>query len=354
MSRGAKKSERLHKILLLLLEYPEGLAVHDLARRLGVHRATVHRDLRDLILNYPVYPDNGRWFVRREAFRVKVPLNLHEALALYLAVRMMATRTDKHNPHAASALRHLAQALERAHVAPRIASFIRLSAEVMDQPEGRRQDPRYLEVLEALTRAWAEGRKVRVWHRHEKTRRVYEYTFSPYFIEPYPIGQTTHVIGFREPPGKLRTFKIERIERAELLPERYAIPDDFDPREILRDAWGIWFTDKKPVEVTLRFHPRVANRVLETVWHPSQQTAYDEQGWLVWRARVAEPQEMLPWIRGWGADVEVLTPKDLRRRLRAEARVMAEHYGWAVGIPKNANTDSEPAPEDTFDLLFGG
>ncbi len=349
MSRGTKKSERLHQILLLLLEHPEGLPVRELARRLGVHRATVHRDLDDLSREYPVYNDGGRWFVRREAFRVQVPLNLHEAMALYLAVRMMATRTDKHNPHAASALRHLAGALES--VADRIAAFIRLSAEVMEQTEGRRQDPRYLQVLETLTRAWAEGRKVRVWHRHEQTRRVYEYTFSPYFIEPYPIGQTAHVIGYREPPGKLRTFKIERIERVELLPERYTIPDDFDPREILRDAWGIWFTDKEPVEVVLRFHPRVANRVLETVWHPSQQTAYDDQGWLIWRARVAEPQEMLPWIRGWGADVEVLAPEDLRRRLRAESRVMAERYGWTVG---QTAQEGPPSPEDTFDLLFGG
>ncbi len=349
MATSLKRAERWHKILLLLLEHPEGLPVRELCKRLGAHRATIHRDLKEMSREYPIYDAGGRWFVRREAFRVQVPLNLHEAMALYLAVRMMATRTDKHNPHAASALRHLAGALES--VADRIAAFIRLSAEVMEQTEGRRQDPRYLQVLETLTRAWAEGRKVRVWHRHEATRRVYEYVFAPYFIEPYPIGQTAHVIGYREPPGKLRTFKIERIERVELLPDRYTIPEDFDPREILRDAWGIWFTDKEPVEVVLRFHPRVANRVLETVWHPSQETAYDDQGWLLWRAKVAEPQEMLPWIRGWGADVEVLAPEDLRRRLRAETRVMAERYGWMVG---QTTQERAPSPEDTFDLLFGG
>lgn len=353
MSRALKKSERLHQILRLLLDHPEGLAVRELTQRLGFHRSTIHRDLEDLAREYPVYNLDGRWYVDREAVRFQVPLNLHEAMALYLAVRMMATRTDKHNPHAAAALRHLARALEG--VAGRIAAFIRLSAEVMEQTDGRRLAPRYLEVLETLTRAWAAGRKVRVWHRHEATRRVYEYIFAPYFIEPYPIGQTAHVIGYREPPGKLRTFKIERIERVELLPDRYTIPADFDPRAILRDAWGIWFTDKAPVEVVLRFHPRVANRVLETVWHPSQQTTYDDQGWLVWRAQVAEPQEMLPWIRGWGADVEVLQPEPLRQRLAAEARLMAERYGWSVGsaAADAGSPNPEPPPDDTFRLLFG-
>ncbi len=352
MSRGTKKSERLNKILLLLRDHPEGLAVGDLARRLGVHRATIYRDMLDLALEYPIYNDNGRWFINREAYRVQVPVNLHEAMALYLAVRMMTTRTDKHNPHAAAALRHLAGAL--GNIAPRIADFIRLSAEVMEQTDGRRQDPRYLEVLEFLTRAWAEGRKVRVWHRHEGSRRVFRYTFAPYFIEPYPVGQTAHVIGLREPPGKIRTFKIERIEKIELLPERYTIPSDFDPRAILKDAWGIWYTDKEPVEVIARFHPRVSHRVLETVWHPSQETSFDEDGWLLWRAKVAEPQEMLPWLRGWGADVEVLAPAALRQRMAQEARVMAERYGWVVRVPFSPQEEGDsPSPEDTFGLLFG-
>lgn len=115
----------------------------------------MHRGLDDLSQECPVYNDGGRWFVHHEAFRVQVPLNLHEAMALYLAVRTMTTRTNKHNPHAASALRHQARALES--VADHIAAFIRLSVELMEQSEGRRQDPRYLQVLETLTRAWAEA-----------------------------------------------------------------------------------------------------------------------------------------------------------------------------------------------------
>ena len=214
----------------------------------------------------------------------------------------------------------------------------------------RRHDPRFLQVLETLTLAWAEERKVRIWHRHEETRRVYEYVFAPYFIEPYAIGLTTHVIGRREPPGAVRTFKVERIERAELLRDRYTIPDDFDPRELLADAWGIWYTEEEPVEVVLRFHPRVVHRVKETRWHRSERLEDQPDGSVIWRARVAEPREMLPWIRGWGADVEVIAPEELRLALVREARALARLYGVA----------SEPAPDDPdydqkrFRQLFGG
>ncbi|HOT93148.1 MAG TPA: transcriptional regulator [Anaerolineae bacterium] len=342
--RAANKSERLLRIEALLLAYPEGLSQAELARRLGVNRSTINRDLADLTARFAVYEtDDGRLCIDRDHYLMNVRLTLHESVALHLAARLMTTRTDKQNPHAAAALRKLGLALEK--LAPFVAEHLKASAEVMDDA-AQRHDPVYLEVLETLTRAWSDRRKVRVWHKMEDGR-VFEYSFAPYFIEPYAVGQTTHVIGWREPPGALRTFKIERLQRAELTDQPYTIPADFDPRNLLADAWGIWYTEAEPVQVVLKFHPRVAQRVRETRWHRSEQVEEQADGSLIWRARVAEPREMLPWIRGWGADVEVLEPKDLRETMMGEARAMAEKYGWFVS--------SQPGGKSsTLDDFFGG
>ncbi len=134
------------------------------------------------------------------------------------------------------------------------------------------------------------------------------------------------MIGWREPPEAIRTFKIERIERIELLTDHYSIPADFDPSEHLKDAWGIWFTEEEPQPIVLRFSRKVANRVRESSWHESQVLIDKPDGSLLWKADVAEPKEMLPWIRGWGADCEVLEPEGLRRSLMREARKLAELY----------------------------
>ncbi len=323
---GGKRAgvDRIGQIEAQLLAHPEGLTQAEIARRLDVHRSTVNRCLPELTRRCAVYEDEqGRLHIDRSRRFVDLRLSLHEAMAIHLATRLLATRSDKHNPHSASALRKLGLALER--LAPRISRHLLQSAEVMDA-SGLRQDPRYLDVLEKLTIAWAEERKARVWHRHAESGEVREFKLGPYFIEPYAVGQTAHVIGWREPPGAVRTLKIERIERAEPLSEPFVIPEDFDPRELLSEAWGIWFTETEPVEVVLRFHPRVARRVAETEWHRSQQVLEQGDGSLLWRARVAEPQEMMPWIRGWGADVEVVEPEELREALRGEARRMARLY----------------------------
>jgi len=348
MERATNKAERLLQIEALLLAHAEGLAQAEIARRLGVNRSTIHRYLPDLG-RFCVYDTgDGRLAIDRDHYLTGVRLTLHEAMALHLAARLMATRTDKHNPHAASALRKLGLALER--LAPLISRHLLTSAGVMDD-QARRHDPVYLEVLETLTRAWSQGRMVHLWHRHE-SGHVHEYDFAPYFIEPYAVGRTAHVIGWREPPKAIRTFKIERIQRIEMIvPARpYTIPEDFDPREKLADAWGIWYTEAEPVEVVLRFHPRVTHRVRETQWHRSEQVEEQPDGSLIWQARVAEPQEMLPWIRGWGADVEVLEPKELRERMVGEARRLATMYGWAM----HRSTGEADAPDhDRFGDIFG-
>lgn len=321
MTRAEKKSIRLTQIVNLLLAHPEGLTQAEIARRLCVNRSTIHRDLPDLP---QVYEDfDGRLKINRATDLIHVVLNLHEALALHLASRLLATRMDRQNPHAASALRKLGIAMSG--WADRISRHVLQSADVLDEAV-QRHDPVYLQALECLTMAWAEQRQVRIWHRSERTGRVSEYRFCPNFIEPYAIGRTTMLIGLSDPPGKLRTLKVERIERIEMTRDPYEIPDDFDPHDLLANAWGIWYSENKPVEVVLRFHPRVAARVRETQWHRSEQVEEQPDGYLIWRARVAEPKEMMPWLRGWGADCEVLEPKELREKFCVEAQRLVEIY----------------------------
>lgn len=325
MTRAENKTQRLLQMEALLLSHPEGLTQSDIARHLGVDRSVIHRNLYDFGKLYPVVEhDDGRVTLDRSSYLVQVAFTLHEAMGIHLASRLLATRMDKHNPHAASALRKLGIALER--LAPRISTHVKQSADVMDETD-QRQDPRYLEVLEKLTLAWAEQKKVKVWHRSEKADRIFEYTIQPYFIEPYAVGQTTHVIGMDDHSGKLRTLKIERIERANILPnETYQIAEGFNPRDLLADAWGIWYTEDEPLEVVLKFHRSVAPRLLETRWHRSEEETDLPDGSILWKAKVAEPQEMIPWIRAWGADVEVLEPEGLRNTLTREAQALAELY----------------------------
>lgn len=134
--RSPNKADRLLRIERLLLHHPEGLSQSEVARRLGVHRSTISRDMADLTQRFAVYDtDDGKLAINRDAYLTDVRFTLHEATAIHLASRLMAGTTDKHNPHAAAALRKLSESLEV--LAPFISDHVRAAADAMDDAAQR-------------------------------------------------------------------------------------------------------------------------------------------------------------------------------------------------------------------------
>jgi len=321
MNRGMTKAERLREMERLYVQHRNGFTDAELAERFGVDRTTVFRDRRELECEIPfneVAP--GRWAIDRTKYLSSIRVNLTEALALYLAARRMSRHTRTHQAHVVSALEKLAAALKQ----PMTEHLVKTAVSIA----GQDPQPERLAVLEALVQGWAEHIKVRITHQALRARRSMTYVISPYLIEPSLWSDGTYVVGYSDVHNGLATFKIERIERAVLTTERFTPPDNFDEQELLRFAWGIWYSDKEPVTVRLKFtgHEPVT-RLKESIWHPTQKPLVDtDDGGCIWEAQVAEPQEMLPWIRGWGASVTVLEPESLRDRLAKEVQHLATLY----------------------------
>ncbi len=314
MEHQSQKTARLEQIQHLLLRHKDGLTISQIAHHIGVNRSTVWHYYYDADLPHTIYEmcSDRRIRLIPDRLNFRINLNMNEAMALHLAVRMFTTRMDRHDPSAATAMRKISQAIEL--IAPEISRAMALSADRADGDDQLR-DPKYIEVLETLTKAWANGRQVQICYDSERAGEEHEYTFCPFFFEPYAIGQTTYVIGVLAGTDRMRTFKIQRIISAQLLASSYSIPRSFDADEFLKFAWGIWTGDKEPVQVVLRFSARVAKRVKETCWHRGQTTEDQPDGSVVWRSMIAEPQEMIPWIMGWGRDVEAIEPATLRKMI---------------------------------------
>jgi len=318
--RIRSKAARLRRIEHRLYNAPGGLRVADLARDCGVARRTIYRDLLSLEeMGVPIWEDQGRFGIDRGAYLSTVRLNLNEAVALYFAARLLAHHSDEHNPHVVSALDKLAAGLPAGTVATHIA---RVADLVRERPV--RSD--YINTLEVLTRAWADRRLVHLRYR-APSRELTERVVAPYFIEVARSEPGAYVIGFDRLRGAIRTFKLERVERAELLDESYEVPEDFDPYDFLARAWGVM--DESEVEVRLRFNEAAAPRVRESLWHRSQRLRDLPGGGCELEMTIGSTREVLPWVLGWGADVEVLAPEELRREVASHGARLAAMYAGA-------------------------
>lgn len=315
--------ERIEQIERKLAQRPEGWTTGELAREFQVDPSTIFRDLGILESMGTGLITKGRHYIldhRRSLHSVKLSIN--ELLAIYLAVRLLSRHSDEHNPHVVRALEKLADALRAK--SPLIARHIDQAATAVRSRRTRRE---YVEALEVLTQGWAEGKKVRLRYRSYTKDETTERTFAPYFIEPSGIGYACYAIGFDDLRGGIRTLKIERIYEARPTEERFNIPESFDPQKLLASAWGVIWRDEGEIEVTLRFAPMVVRRVKESIWHHTQRIEDLPDGSCLFSVKIGSTQEIRPWVRGWGAAVEVLEPVSFREEMIEEVQEMTRIYG---------------------------
>ena len=101
---------------------------------------------------------------------------------------------------------------------------------------------------------------------------------------------------------------------------------DKDLRSRLAQSWGGAVLADEEVDVVLEFAASVAERVAETVWHPSQRLTRLDDGRLRFEVRLPSLLEFVPWVRSWGHAVQVLAPADLRDEIAASHRAAAALY----------------------------
>ena len=299
----------------------KGITARELGARTDRHKRTALRDIVALErIGVPVYEDGGRWFIRDGYFMPAIEFSQPEAVALLMAGRLAIKHADHNDQLLGMALTKIARAMpEEARLVARF--FEETAGELAAKPEAAR----HAEVFGTLVRAWLGRRKVALDYRDAQgkaTRRV----LRPYYLEPGAMtGHGTYLIGYDELSREVRSFKVERIARATLQDTAYYLPSDFNLARYLRHSWGIWSKDKVE-KVVLRFTPAAAGRVRESYWHPSQRLTSERGGGVRLEVSVRGRVEIEPWILSWGADCEVLEPKDLRRSVAAVAARMAETY----------------------------
>jgi predicted DNA-binding transcriptional regulator YafY len=317
--RLINRGERLTAIERMLVRNNQGLRAVEIAQLCDVDRRTIYRDLETLEeLGVPITQHEGRFFINRDYYLASVRLNFHEAVALYLSARTYARSAEQQNPYLIAALTKLSASLPEP-----LAGHV---GYIADWARGNPIDRNFASTLEMLTRGWVERRKIKVWGGLGHGGEVNGRDFSVYFIEPTTSG-ALYAIGYDDYSLSVAAVKVNAIRRAKLLDATYEIPAQFDRRPYLDSIWGVLTSEGGPrTRVVIAFSPEVTPLMRERLWHASQQieTLNDKRCTLT--VYVSDWHDLLPWIRSWGAQVEVLEPAALRHELAAEALKMATVY----------------------------
>ncbi|MBL9211771.1 MAG: WYL domain-containing transcriptional regulator [Opitutaceae bacterium] len=147
-------------------------------------------------------------------------------------------------------------------------------------------------------------------------------------VQPYHLAHREnlwYLVGFDSERRALRTFAVPRLTNPRVLTTTFVRPPDFSPEKFFANALGVLGGDRD-YRFVIRFSAGVADRVREREWHESQELRDLPDGRLELSLRLGALPEVERWVLTWGADAEVLQPKELRHRLRTTATTLLERY----------------------------
>ncbi len=318
---------RIHRLLQIidLLQSGRSYNTVELAEICGVSRRTIFRDLQTLAdSGLPVRYDEPQRGYTMPTTSVLPPtdLTLQETLSLLILCHELGREKTgiPFQKAARTAAAKLASSLPR-----NLRDYAaELTQGVQVRLDAHNPLPQSASVYELLQDSLARRRKVRIAYHSLAEQKEITTLLSPYRL--LFSRRSWYVIGRSSVHRDVRTFNVGRILSAEATDQTFRIPARFSLSRYLGNAWHLIRERGKSAEVVLRFQPLVAQNVAEVQWHRTQRVAFQDDGSLEFRVTVDGLGEILWWILGYGDQVEVLEPPELRRMVADRVRAMSRIY----------------------------
>jgi predicted DNA-binding transcriptional regulator YafY len=294
------------------------------AQHLEVNRRTVKRDLEFLRerLHAPLEfsrQNNGYYYTEPDYALPLVRMTEGELIAIFLATQLLQQYGNTaFEQDIRAAFAKLADLLP-GEVSLDLSS---LGRSLSSRPFAvAREDVRVFRTLAAGLR---RQQSVRMTYWTASRDDMTERTIDPYHVAL--IGESWYVIGYCHLREQVLTFATARVRSARLTGDIFSRPDDFRIEAYLDGGFRAC-RGHGHYRVVLRFSREVAGRVEEKVWHKSQRMEPASDGGLIVRLELSDLREVLSWALSWGADCEVLEPREFREMVADELERVRRQYG---------------------------
>jgi proteasome accessory factor B len=310
---------RLHRVLriITLLQTGRTFNASQLAAECRVSRRTVYRDLATIDkVGIPFFynrADNG-YQMHASGLLPAINLTLEEALALVLLATELGRtgRLPLFQP-----ARDAAAKIESTLPLGLRAALGGLMQSMAVRPGPVARHNSLQEVYRVVQRAIARRQALDAVYISFHDKGQIRTRLEPYWLMFHE--RAWYVIGRSSLHKAVRTFKLGRFKSLALLGAHFKLPGGLTLEKHLGNAWGMMRGDKT-YDVELKFSPLISPNVAEVNWHKTQRIWWDDEGRAHFTATVDGLDEIVWWVLGYGPEVEVLRPPELRNRLADMAR----------------------------------
>jgi predicted DNA-binding transcriptional regulator YafY len=308
--RRVRQHDRIARVLgvLNLIQSRARWGARAIANELGVSERTVYRDLEVLeFAGVPWYFDETElcYRLRSDIRFPTLSLTDDEALGQAVATALSKAPNLAAGPGAAPTTRKLA-AKSSEQTQQLLADGGRLievfSLQLADHSK-------HLDAAKTVQFAVLQQKKLAGTYGSPYEPKPRKLVLHPYRL--CLIKAAWYIVGRIECEQATKSLRVARFKTLRMLDESANVPEDFDLREFLGNAWAVYRGDTT-YQVQLHFTPEAARVVTETIWHHTQQVRRHRDGSATLRLEVDGLEEVLHWLLSWAGRVRVEEPEELR------------------------------------------
>lgn len=202
-------------------------------------------------------------------------------------------------------------------------ALVQAATPVAFRVSGVRLDKRGEQAFNLLSRAEGVSRSVRFSYRDKEGRR------SSRTVDPYGFiinAGRVYCVAYDHKRRDMRTFAVDNVVQPTMLARTFVRPSDFNVENYAAASISGVLHGEATTEVRVRFARRVgkaaaaasvvADRVVEAKPDGSVEIVY----------RVADTDELIRWVLGWGAQAEIVAPASARTKIAALAKEITQKY----------------------------
>lgn len=170
-----------------------------------------------------------------------------------------------------------------------------------------------IKAFEQVALATISRKQIKVTHLNRQRAERVERTISPQELVHY--RDNWYVDAWCHLRKGIRSFGLDAIEDVHILDAAAHEVDTTELRKVTQASYGI-FSGQPTGWAVLRFTAHRAQWVESEIWHSEQITAVEPDGSYLLKVPYSDDRELLGDILRFGADVQVLEPKELRAKVQ--------------------------------------
>ena len=183
------------------------------------------------------------------------------------------------------------------------------------------------EWLESIYQAISDKRCLKIHYNpnniESKIRTISPYILKEYRNKWYMVAHAKEI----KAENKTNLFKLFRIQKIELSDDLYYEDPNFDANEYFKYSLGVFHRhDLIPIEVELKFNKILIQLISENKLHSSMKILSKTEDEIIVSFKVYNTVELKTLILGFGSNVEVLSPLELKEEIIAELKKNLETY----------------------------